>query len=60
MIFYNQQLNCLTLAVLPRGMAQIPIEDTEPRVQQLFDGSYLERDMESQDSAGAGLCVYGS
>jgi len=34
-----------------------PIEDTEPRVQQLFDGLYPERDIGSQDLAGAGLCV---
>lgn len=39
-------------------MAKIPNEDTEPRVQQLFVGSYLERDMGSQGPANAGLCVY--
>ena len=39
-------------------MAIRPNEDTEPRVQQLFVGLYLERDIGSQDLAGAGLCVF--
>ncbi|MBU3924837.1 hypothetical protein KJ854_02785 [Patescibacteria group bacterium] len=34
-----------------------PDEDTEPRVQQLFIGSYSERNMRPQGPAGAGLCV---
>lgn len=32
--------------------------DTEPRVQQLSHGPYLERGVGSQDLASAGLCVF--
>lgn len=38
-------------------MVSKPNEDTEPRVQRLFVGSYPERGMEPQGSAGAGLSV---
>lgn len=38
-------------------MAQKPNKDTEPRVQQLFVGSYRETDMGSQDLASAGFSV---
>ena len=34
-----------------------PMEDTEPRVQRLFHGLYLERDIGLQSLASAGLCV---
>ena len=37
-----------------------PNEDTKPRVQRLFVGSYSERDMWSQDLASAGFCGYNS
>ena len=33
------------------------VENTEPRVQQLFNESYPERDMGPQGLAGVGLCV---
>jgi hypothetical protein len=33
------------------------MEETEPRVQQLFHGLYLERGIGSQDLANAGFCV---
>ena len=39
------------------GMAKRPNEDTEPRVQQLFVGLYIERYIGSQDLAGPGFCV---
>jgi hypothetical protein len=38
-------------------MIQRPIEDTEPRVQQLFYGLYRETGIGSQDLAGAGFSV---
>jgi hypothetical protein len=38
-------------------MIQRPLEDTEPRVQQLFQGPYQETGMGSQDLAGAGFSV---
>ena len=38
-------------------MAKSPDEDTEPLVQQLFIGPYIERCMGSQDLASGGLCV---
>lgn len=41
----------------PTGKVENPIADTEPRVQQLSDGSYLETGMEPQGLAGAGLSV---
>lgn len=41
----------------PLGMARNPLEGTEPRVRQLFQGSYPERDMWPQGLASAGLCV---
>lgn len=34
-----------------------PKEDTEPRVQRLFFGSYSERNMGLQNLASAGFCV---
>jgi len=37
-------------------MVEKPIQDTEPRVQQLLYGSYWETNMWSQDLAGVGLC----
>jgi hypothetical protein len=40
-----------------RGMARSPNEDVEPRVQQLFVGLCLERDIWSKDLASAGLFV---
>ncbi len=40
-----------------RIWSKTPNEDTEPRVQQLFVGSYRETGMWSQDLAGAGFCV---
>jgi|GEM_PF-1483198 hypothetical protein len=39
-------------------MVENPNEDTEPRVQRLFVGSYLERGMWPQGLAGAGLSVF--
>src|SRR3989344_6159116 len=39
-------------------MVRKPNEDTDPRVQRLFVGSYPERGMEPQGSAGAGLNVF--
>lgn len=39
-------------------MVKRPNEDTEPRVQRLFVGLYLETDIGSQDLAGVGFCVY--
>ncbi len=38
-------------------MAQSPNDDTEPRVQQLVIGLYIERCIGSQDLAGTGLSV---
>lgn len=38
-------------------MVENPNEDTEPRVQQLFVGSYRETGMGPQGLAGAGFCV---
>jgi len=37
-------------------MAQKPIADTEPRVQQLSDGLYRETGIGPQGLAGTGLC----
>ena len=34
-----------------------PLEDTEPRVQRLFQGPYRETGMGLQGLASAGLCV---
>jgi hypothetical protein len=34
-----------------------PMNDTEPRVQQLIHGLYRETDIGSQDLAGTGFCV---
>ena len=39
-------------------MAQRPLEDTEPRVQRLFQGPYRETGMGPQGLASAGLCVF--
>ncbi len=39
-------------------MVEKPMEDTEPRVQRLFHGSYRETGMGPQGLAGAGLSVY--
>ena len=39
-------------------MVKRPLEDTEPCVQQLFQGLYRETDMGSQDLAGVGFCVF--
>lgn len=39
-------------------MVENPNEDTEPRVQRLFVGSYRETGMGPQGSAGAGFNVY--
>jgi integrase len=41
----------------PKVWRKRPNHDTEPRVQQLVIGLYLERDIGSQDLAGAGFCV---
>jgi len=38
-------------------MAQRPIADTEPRVQQLSDGLYRETGIGLQGLASAGLCI---
>jgi hypothetical protein len=39
------------------GMIQSPMNDTEPRVQQLIHGLYWETDIGSQGLAGAGFSV---
>ena len=49
------ELPKLTVTV---GMAQRPMRDTEPRVQQLSHGLYTERCIGSQGLASAGLCVF--
>jgi len=53
------QLNGLTLVAFAVRYDKNPDEDTEPRVQRLFIGSYLERDIWPQGLADAGFCGWG-
>lgn len=54
---WKQQLNEPKPWERFRGMAIRPNHDTEPRVQQLVIGLYLERDIGLKGLANAGLCV---